>query len=200
MNLQDFVKQYDKSGAVILLEGKRKVADADKPKMIALGKILAENTSKMRFRSGNADGADFYFSAGVISVDSSRLEVITPYAGHRKQYNEAGKTYSLDDINLAAEDKVIYQTKSNKSHSRLVDSYLSDKSGALSAKAAYLLRDTIKVTGTKDMLLPASYAIFYDDLPHPAQGGTGHTMHICELNNVPFINQNQWLEWISGKY
>ena len=51
-----------------------------------------------------------------------------------------------------------------------------------------ILRDTIKAIGT-DKIRPTTFGIFYDDLEKPKTGGTGHTMIICEQNNIPIIDQ-----------
>lgn len=85
MDLQEFKDEYDFEGSIVLLEGKRNVLDNDKAKLIALGKLLSSTTSHMVFRSGNAAGADQYFSEGVALVDKARLHVLTPYTGHRKK-------------------------------------------------------------------------------------------------------------------
>ena len=45
MNLQEFKNEFDFEGAIVLLEGKRKVLDNDKEKLIALGKLLSSSTS-----------------------------------------------------------------------------------------------------------------------------------------------------------
>ncbi len=111
MTLKKFIKQYDKEASIVLLEGKRNVKDTDKEKLTALANLLTINTKKILFRSGNADGADHYFSLGVTSVDSSRLQVITPYTGHRKKTNQAYETIPLDEINLAEEPEIVYQAK-----------------------------------------------------------------------------------------
>ena len=87
MTLKEFINEYDKAGSIILLEGKRSVLENDKEKLVKLGKTLAENSRFMLFRSGNANGADLFFSQGVISVDKTRLQVITLYSGHRKESN-----------------------------------------------------------------------------------------------------------------
>ena len=102
MTLNEFIDLYDKEGSIVLLEGKRVVLESDKPKLIALGKLLSIKTSRLLFRSGNASGADQYFSEGVVAVNNQRLQVITPYSGHRKKTNLAYKTFSLDDINLVS--------------------------------------------------------------------------------------------------
>ena len=114
MTFEEFINQYDQDGSIILVEGKRNVLESDKIKLIELGKLLASKSSKMIFRSGNADGADQYFSEGVSSVDKTRMQVITPYSGHRKKTNQAYETIALDTINLAHEPDVVYQSKSNK--------------------------------------------------------------------------------------
>lgn len=192
--LKNFLKNYDLPGSVLLLEGKRIVPEQDIPKLIKLGKILAEQSEHILFRSGNAPGADFYFSQGVTEIDNSLLHVITPYAGHRQKENKAYSTISLDDINLANEPEVVYQT-TNKKNKILVDQYVSGKRDKFSIKAAYLLRDTIKVLGT-ETIPPASFAIFYDDLENPETGGTGHTMEVCRKNSINFINQSIWFNWL----
>lgn len=195
MDFITFIQQYDLPTAIILLEGKRDVKEEDQAKLVALGQKLAIHTRFMRFRSGNATGADEYFSKGVAAIDMQRLEVVTPYTGHRKKENTAYNTISLDDINLANEPDLIYQTKSNKKIANLVDKYVEGDKNRNTMKVAYLLRDTVKVTGTTAHP-PATFAFFYDDLSNPKAGGTGHTMHICELNNVPYLTQEVWMKWL----
>ena len=63
-------------------------------------------------------------------------------------------------------------------------------------KAAYIIRDTIKVTGTST-IKTANFALFYDDLKNPKSGGTGHTMNICEMNNVEYVDQRIWMKWLN---
>lgn len=107
MTLNQFAKIYDHPNSTILLEGKRIVLDVDKDKLTELGKLLASKSSKMTFRSCNADGADYFFSLGVSSVDKARLQVITPFAGHRQKENKAYSTVSLGEINIASEREVL---------------------------------------------------------------------------------------------
>ena len=64
-------------------------------------------------------------------------------------------------------------------------------------KAAYIIRDTIKAIGTNE-IKPATIAIFYDDLKNPGKGGTGHTMSVCKLNNIPTIDQKLWFNWLTA--
>lgn len=195
MDLKTFIKKYDFEGSIVLLEGKRTVLEEDKSKLTALGKLLAEKTKHILFRSGNASGSDEYFSEGVCSINPSRLQAIIPYKTHRKKQNQAYNTQSLDELNLAEEDAVVLQSKANKAMNRLVDKYLEGDINRNTMKAAYIIRDTVKAIGTKD-IPPATFGIFYDDLNAPLQGGTGHTMSVCTQNNIPIINQTKWMSWI----
>ena len=149
----------------------------------------------MIFRSGNAEGADQFFSDGVTSFDPKRLEVITPYAGHRKKTNQAYHTISVEDINLLDEPEVIYQSKSNKKMENLIEQYVSGNKNNYCIKAAYIIRDTIKAIGT-DKISPASFGIFYDDIDKPMTGGSGHTMNICKQNDIQIIDQSVWFKWL----
>lgn len=114
MTLSEFIIRYDKDNSVVLLEGKRNVLEVDQENLIALGKLLASKSERMTFRSGNADGSDLLFSKGVSSVNPKRLQVITPYSGHRQKTNLAYDTINLDDINIASEPEVVYQSKTTK--------------------------------------------------------------------------------------
>ena len=150
----------------------------------------------MIFRSGNAKGSDQLFYDGVTAVDNKRLQVIIPYSGHRKTTNQANETISLDEINIAAEYEVVYQSKSNKKTEKLIDKFVSGDKNSNTIKAAYIIRDTIKAIGT-DKINPATFGIFYDDLKNPMKGGTGHTMNICKQNNIPVIDQKTWFKWLT---
>lgn len=178
-----------------MLEGKRNVLPADTEKLIALGRLLATNTKQMIFRSGNAAGADQLFSDGVVSVNAERLQVVTPYSGHRKKTNVAFQTYSLEEMDLAAEPEVVYHARGNKKMEKLIDQYVAGDRNQYAMKAAYILRDTVKVVGARG-IMPASIGIFYDDLLEPMSGGTGHTMQVCENNGIPLLDQRTWFEWL----
>ncbi len=195
LTLDRFIKQYDREDAVVLLEGKRKVEENDAEKLIKLGSILACRTQHMIFRSGNAPGADELFCRGVASVDADRLQTVIPYTGHRQEQNLASDIISLGSIDLAEESELIRQTLLNKKNSSLIKDYVRGIINRYTIKATYLIRDTLKVIGTKK-IKKASFAIFYDDLENGMSGGTGHTMMICMHNKVPFINQTVWLEWL----
>lgn len=196
MTFSDFIAQFDVEGSVVLLEGKRKVMPEDAPKLKLLGKLLASQTKHMLFRSGNADGSDQLFSEGVASIDPRRLQNIIPYNGHRKKTNVAYQTISLEDVNIAGEDKLVYQSiNSHPKMKGLIENYVGGAIDKNSIKAAYILRDTAKVLGL-DGSSPATFGLFYDDLNHRKEGGTGHTMRVCELNKVPFLDQTTWFIWL----
>lgn len=196
MTLTEFILLYDFPGAIVLLEGKRNVIDTDKRQLIKLGYVLATRTTHILFRSGNASGADQFFSTGVCQVNAERMQVITPYNGHRKAANKAHKTISLDEVNLLEEPEVIYQSKSNKKTEKLIAPFVAGINNMATIKAAYIIRDTIKVIGTKSGVAPSNAALFYDDLENPKAGGTGHTMRVCEVNNVPYFDQRVWNAWL----
>ena len=80
MTLENFCKLY--ASGIILLEGKRTVKPQDQVKLIAIGKLLATHLPNATFRSGNADGSDYFFSQGVALINPNQLEVITPYTNH----------------------------------------------------------------------------------------------------------------------
>ena len=196
MTIIEFITKFDRPGVIVLLEGKRNVPPHEKPKLIELGRLLVENTSHILFRSGNAAGADEYFSQGISEIDPRRLQVIIPYSGHRKSHNMAYQSFSLDDLNLMDEPEVVYQSKQNKKTEKLIDRFVAGDKDRNSIKAAYILRDTVKVIGATGVR-PADFAIFYDDLDYPRTGGTGHTMNICQQNGIEYIDQTTWNTWIS---
>lgn len=194
MTFDNFCKSY--ANAIILLEGKRNVKPEDEAKLIAIGKLLATHLPNATFRSGNADGSDFYFSKGVAQINSKQLEVITPYHNHRSKYNDAGTTHALDTINLVNEPEIVYYSKNHKPTKTLVDKYISGNIDKYAIKAAYILRDTIKVLGTNAGIPSITVALFYEDLENPMQGGTGHTQRVCLENNIPFFNQTTFFKWL----
>ena len=194
MTFEHFCNLY--ANAIILLEGKRIVKPDDREKLISIGKLLATHLLKATFRSGNAEGSDYFFSQGVAQVNPKQLEVITPYQNHRNKYNVAGTTHALDTINLVHEPEIVYHSKSHHATRSLVDKYVDGNKDKYAIKAAYILRDTIKVLGTNAGIPSITVALFYEDLESPMKGGTGHTQRVCLDNNIPFFNQTTFLEWL----
>lgn len=194
MDLASFCEFYSKG--IILLEGKRNVQEEDKIKLIEIGKLLAEKMPNATFRSGNADGSDYFFSQGVASVNAKQLQVITPYVNHRKKYNLAETIFDLDSIDLSSEPGIVYHSKNHKGTKSLVEKYVAGNKDKYAIKAAYILRDTIKVIGTQSGISPISVGLFYEDLKNPMQGGTGHTQRVCSDNNIPLFNQETFFSWL----
>jgi hypothetical protein len=195
MNFTRFIEEYDYPGAVVLLEGKRNVAPDDVTHLIALGKLLASHSRNMKFRSGNAAGADRFFIQGIHEADTKRTEVIIPFKGHNKKSITFEDVYSLDDYDINAYPEIIRLSKGNKKTQSLMDRYLGGMRNHITNKAAFIIRDTAKVIGIGNMQ-PVTFGIFYDDLSVPRTGGTGHTMDICKQKSVPYIDQKVWMEWL----
>lgn len=199
MTLEKFIRLFDKEGMVILLEGKRKVLESDQERLVSIARLLAANTTNCIFRSGNADGADKYFKEGVMAVDPKRFQAIVPFNDHMKSVKEEPGLYeriSLEDINLVKEPSVLYESKRNKKQKGLVESFEKGVDPQIAIKGAYIVRDTLKVTGAPSQgILPASFGIFYDDLREPKSGGTGHTMMVCDNQLVPYVDQRVWGKW-----
>ncbi|MCU0404824.1 MAG: hypothetical protein MUE99_09795 [Chitinophagaceae bacterium] len=129
-------------------------------------------------------------------MDISRLQIIKPYRTHRSAAEQTSDVVSLDDVNLAGEEDLIKASAVNERTERLVSSYVKGTRSFISMKAAYLIRDTMKVVGAEG-LPPANFAIFYDSLTKPMCGGTGHTMQVCIQNRVPWIDQKTWMLWLN---
>jgi hypothetical protein len=196
-SLEEFlVSLRNQAPPVILLEGSRKVEEAHQPLLTRMGALLAEALPNARFRSGNAEGSDSLFAAGVQSVDPKRMQVVTPYAGHRKKnIHPEYEVCSLSDVSAVHEhslaDSSIEATPTNgglmgKRHTH----------PRLGAKAKYLLRDTLKVVGDPDHgLAPATAAILYTKAD-PMEGGTGHTLRVCQKYKVPFVLFTHWSYWV----
>lgn len=181
---------------VVLLEGRRSIPVKDFKLARDTARFLALEFPALRFRSGNADGADQAFADGVASVDPSRLQVIVPYQGHRKKFRTTGTVYeSLESLDRLREEHIAEQTiLASPANKRLIDHRQS--AGALAAKARYLLRDTMKVLGHSEDFPPPIAALFYVDPANPESGGTGHTIRVCQRAGTPFAFQDDWGSWL----
>jgi hypothetical protein len=65
----------------------------------------------------------------------------------------------------------------------------------LAAKAAYLIRDTMKVMGYSEEFGSPICGLFYVDLSDPEAGGTGHTNRVCRQHGIPVAFQDSWMNW-----
>jgi hypothetical protein len=180
---------------VILLEGRRSIPEASARCARRLASQLARQFPLLRFRSGNATGADEAFSSGIIATAPERLEIIAPYASHRLRDRHSLVCYdspeSLDPAALAdVQALTIAATPANRG---LMKCY--GRGGRTGAQAACLIRDTMKVAGIPGKLPPPIAALFWIDPADPEAGGTGHTIRACRLAGVPVVFQNDWETW-----
>lgn len=198
MTLELFVEKYDLPGKIVLLLGKRNVLPEDVEKVTELGTKLTQATKHIIFRSGNASGSDELFVSGVSKIANERIQLITPYSGHRKK--TASKFYSipLDTVHVANEPDLLYHSKQDNKNKNLIERYEQGYRDTNAMKGAYLLRDTLMVVGAKGVNVKrADFAIFYDDLSSPKKGGTGHTMKVCDSLGIPYITQKIWMDWFN---
>lgn len=184
---------------VILVEGIRALPEEHIETVKARGSLIASRYPKAFLRTGNAPGTDAAFAEGVARVAPDRLQVVLPYTGHRKKYLFSGSSaYALDGLSKAAEDRITAATSEmNRDVARLAELYRqSGRSTAAGNKAAYLLRDTLKVLGAAEAnLTPATVGIFYVNEDDPLAGGTGHTVRVCVQHQVPVVFQGEWMGW-----
>jgi hypothetical protein len=182
--------------AVVLLEGRRAIPVNDASAARHIASHLARTFPELRFRSGNAEGSDYAFSEGVASVDPSRLQIVAPYSSHRRGFRFSEAVYdSPESLTGLMEDEIAYKTGTASPKNRGLILKRGQK-GALAAKAAYLLRDTMKVTGHSEAFPQPVCALFYVSLDDPLAGGTGHTIRVCQQEGVPYAFQDTWREWI----
>lgn len=197
MNFDDFTNLINSNlSSTILLEGSRTVADTDKPKLIALGAKLASAFPNAIFRSGNADGADSLFADGVLQVNPKQLELVLP--NDRKLKSTRGeRRISLEQLDQAGLNQICQLAKqATPINKPLIEFYEKGKQGSPRFKAQYLLRDALKVIGAGRLnFKPATAGLFYLNSKKKTDGGTGHTIRVCELQNVPVVMQSDWLNW-----
>ena len=196
MKFEDF-EQLVKTcpDGVVLLEGRRAIPDAEAGKATDLAIRLAQEFPTLQFRSGNAKGSDEAFSKGILQVDPSRLQVVVPYAAHRKRERHPDSLCASPDSLTAEQENEIVKKSIEASPKNRGMLEKRAKSKALGAKAAYLIRDTMKVTGFSDQFQKPICGLFYVDSNDPYTGGTGHTVKVCDLEGVPSVFQKDWLTW-----
>ena len=195
MPINSFIEKYDVPNSIIFLGGKREVKQEDKEKLVLLGGELARRSKHLIFRSGNSSGSDFYFAKGVAHIDSSRMEVVIPFNDYRKTLNKAGNTISLDDMDLSNSLDIISESEKNIKTKKVVKQYFNGERHKYAMFGAFIIRDTVAILGVDPNVRPANFALFYDDFELPLQGGTGHTMKVCESAQVPYFTQEEWFSW-----
>lgn len=197
MTYSDFKKLVDSNPeGVVLMEGCRAIPADDADLAQELAATLAQSFPDLRFRSGNAEGTDAAFSKGVAAVDASRLQVVAPYASHRRKSRYTDARYdSPDSLSTVKENEIAYKTSAASPKNKGLISKRSGE-GRLAAKAAYLIRDTMKVTGHSEDFPRPFCALFYVNLEDPSAGGTGHTIRVCQQEDVPCAFQDSWVAWL----
>lgn len=184
---------------VLLVEGIRTVPPEHLPAVRSCGRNLAMRYPAAAFRTGNAPGTDEAFAEGVADVAPDRIELVVPYDAHRMKYAPAGSSrVSLEGLPVAAESRLAEaMSAASPDLARLAAIYQRQgRKGAPGAKAAYLLRDAMKVVGAAEVgLAPATVGIFYTSPDDPLAGGTGHTIRICLQRGVPTAFQDTWMNW-----
>jgi hypothetical protein len=180
---------------VLLLEGRRAIPEHDASKVRGFAARLAREFVCLQFRSGNAEGSDEAFSAGVAEVDASRLQVIAPYATHRQKVRYADALYSSPESLSKIQEAAITEATVAATPRNANVVYKRTGSPRLAAKASYLIRDTMKVIGYSEEFGPPVCGLFYVDLSDPEAGGTGHTIRVCRQHGIPVAFQDSWINW-----
>lgn len=199
MDFAEFSERLSMSTTpVILLEGTRELLAEDRPKLVALAAGLATAFPPAIFRTGNAEGADEAFAEGISHIDPARLQYVLPYDSWRKgKRNPASYSAAIENAPRAEQLQLIEKTnQATPRNAPLMAFYAQGIRNSAYAKARYLLRDTLKVVGSPGLgLRPATIGVFYVNSQSPGSGGTGHTMRVCERNDVPVIVQAEWMKW-----
>lgn len=197
MNLKKFseyIASFD--SPVILLEGSRTVEKDHLKQITRLAEKLAHTFPNATFRLGNAEGSDNLFAEGISKVNPAQLEMILPNDRKLKSTQKERRISfdSLPDDEIKDICKITKEaTPANRA---LIEYYEKGLQGVPQIKAKYLLRDALKVVGSKQLeLKPANFALFYLNSTKKTGGGTGHTIRVCKSQNVPFQKQEDWLEW-----
>ena len=198
MQSSDFIQSMnEKEHPVILVEGIRALPEVDRPAVIACGVWLARTFPHAIFRTGNADGTDTAFAKGIGQVDSTRLQYVLPYTGHKKKNIAPGASFcAMTEMSESVEEQAVQAAVSaSPGCASLMNNRMRIPS--LAAKARYLMRDTVKVIGSLDHgLAPADAGLFFVNSVDPMKGGTGHTMRVCGLFGVTVVTQDQWRQWL----
>lgn len=195
MTLKEFGTLVCGDAPVVLLEGRRAIAPGNVPGVRAFARSLAREFPRLRFRSGNAAGSDEAFSAGVADVDASRLQVVAPYASHRQKVRYADAVYASPQSLSSVQEAAVTEATVAATPRNANVVYKRTGSPRLAAKAAYLIRDTMKVTGYPPAFAPPVCGLFYVDPADPEAGGTGHTIRVCRQQNIPVVFQDAWMHW-----
>jgi len=178
---------------VILVEGRRSLPEGVAEQLYEVGRQLAEKYPQAIFRSGNAEGSDASFADGITGVDHRRMQLVvtTPGMGRKRRHPDA-PLFPLSELPQSELDILCDITCEVSPESKRLAMAACGriKSPYLAARGRYLLRDTLKVTGSKHLnITPATFGLFYVDPANPDAGGTGHTIRVCRRFGVPVLTQ-----------
>jgi len=178
---------------VILVEGRRRLPEGVAEQLAETGRRLAEKYPRAVFRSGNAEGSDSSFAAGITAVDYRRLQLVvtTPGMGRKRRHPDA-PLFPLSELPQSELENLCDITcEVSPQSKRLAFAACGRiKNQYLAPRGRYLLRDTLKVTGSKHLnLAPATFGLFYVDPANPDAGGTGHTIRVCRRFGLPVLTQ-----------
>ena len=179
----DKIRKYNND--VILLEGTREVLATEL--LIQTGKKLATLLPNSIFRSGNAPGSDQNFIQGVNEVKSSNIELVLPFSNHRSHQKNStpnARIISLEELSADELKEIItIGSNANSKHASLLSLYEPGSKNVLSTKAAFLLRNVIKVIGLPSKnFRKISAGLFH--VNHQKQGGTGFTRNVCRYIGI----------------
>lgn len=197
MNFKEFTKLVEAcEKPVVLLEGSRNVLDEDAALLTEFAAKLAGKFPQALFRSGGANGSDDLFARGVSRVDDTKMQLVLPKA--RKSSSGETNAIFFDDLPASEQEEIFTITaKATPAYKGLVDFYKKKKPGRAFYKTQYLLRDALKVCGSKSLQMRrADVACFYVNSDKPTGGGTGHTIRVCKILRTPVIEQSDWLKWL----
>ena len=182
---------------IVLLEGSRDVKDEHGKKLVEFAAKLASVFPTAVFRSGDAIGSDSAFAEGVNKINASRLQLVLPNDRKVKTQNQETRV-SLEQLPPREKSKLIELTKrATPANKPLIEFYEKGLDGRARYQAQYLIRDTLKVAGSKKFKLhSATVGCFYVNSTKATGGGTGHTIRVCEQLNVPTVTQADWFQWL----
>jgi len=196
MNFNEFaevIESFEKP--VVLLEGSRNVLEKDVESLINLADKLARKFPQAVFRSGAANGSDNLFAQGVLNVSRKRMQFVLPKS---KSGFDKTNSFSFADLPESEQEDIFNLTVgATPKYEGLVDFYKKRQLGGTYYKTQFLLRDALKVCGSKSFQMSrADVGCFYVNSNKAGGGGTGHTIRVCKLLKVPVIEQTDWLKWL----
>ena len=197
MNFKEFrylIEPFEKP--VILLEGSRNVLENDTDSVTNLAVKLAKRFPQALFRSGGATGSDELFAQGVLQVNQEKMQFVLPKS--RKTDFDKTNMFFFDALPESEQEEIFTLTaKATPAYQPLINFYKKKKPGRAFYKTQYILRDALKVCGSETLKMSrADFGCFYLNSDKPNGGGTGHTIRVCQLLDVPVFEQTDWLKWL----